>query len=238
MINLSLAINYLIPLLIVACSGFLGYVSIKKWLSEAYNHEQIFYWGVSFIILGLMALNSLSCVIFNFGIKNSVAMHIWVAIAMWFQIFAIASVKNTAQTERKKLRLIMWALFFVVATILSIVTSGFIHEKEMCACLASLQIIDSGPIDIIFESLYAATAFAIIIYLTPIKNICFAYFSMYCAFSIFFMSRITNVINTIVYGFSNSILTSVEWSLVTLTLISLTSAVYTLVMCDYKKNPM
>lgn len=227
--SLVLFVNYIVPSFIVLCSIFLGYLSIRKWLAEPYNHEQIFYWGISFIIVSLAALNALCCAIFGFGIKNSTAMHVWVAIAIWFQLFAIASVRNTTQHDRKKLRLAMWLLFLFAATVISVVVTSTSCAKETCNGLLSLQTVPISALDLAFELLYGTAILIIIAYLKPIRNIRHAYFCLYNAFTLFLIGRLANIINLKVCSMSNTYLIYSEWLLVVAGMFFLVSAVYNLI---------
>lgn len=232
MIPIIFFVNYIVPAVVLVCSSFLGYLSIRKWLLEPYNHEHIFYWGISFVIMSLAALNTLCCGAFGFGIKNSMAMHVWVAIALWFQLFAIASVKNISQHSLKKLRLGMWIIFLTAATTVSIIVTSASCYHNTCYGLLGLQIIDSPLLDMIFEVFYGIATLSVVIYLMPIRNIRFAYFSLYGAFVLLLMSRLTSIINIAVCDFSNTYLIFGEWALVIFAMFFMVSSVYNLVMCN------
>lgn len=229
--GLALFVNYLVPAFIVICSMFIGTASIKKWLSEPNNHEQIFYWGISFIIIGLAFANLLSCAVFDVGIKNCFVIRLWIVTAIWFQLFAIASIKTVTEQTRKKLRLVMWSSFIIILTTASLLATTSL-EANQCASTGLLGVKLSEPVKagLVFDLFYLVLTRAIISYLTPIRNFRYAYFSLYSAFVLFLMSRLTSIINTLVCDFNNVHLVYGEWALILAAFIYLVLSVYNLVI--------
>lgn len=228
-VELVLLLDCITPLLIVVCSTFLSYVSLRRWLKEPYNHEQIFYWGISFAIIAFTFTNALISLYTTMGIENSLVMHIWIGLALWFQLFAIAAVRDNQPPERKKLRLIMWSAFFIVITMLVILAIG---EKEYATLpigIFEMQILSNQALDLFFELLYTAAILSILMYLMPIRNILYSYFSLYLAFLILLVSRIINILNIVVFKFNNFCIVITEWVLIVLAFIYLTVSVYRLI---------
>ncbi len=228
-VGLVLLLDCITPLLIVACSTFLSYVSLRRWLKEPYNHEQIFYWGISFAIIAFTFTNALISLYTAAGIKNSLVMHIWIGLALWFQLFAIAAVRDNRPLERKKLRLSMWSAFFIILTVLVVLATGEKEYSTLPMGIFEMQILSNRPLDVFFELLYAAAALGILVYLMPIRNILYSYFSMYLAFLILLASRIINILNIVVFNFSNFYTMVTEWVLVVIAFVYLTVSVYRLI---------
>lgn len=228
-VELVLLLDCITPLLIVVCSTFLSYVSLRRWLKEPYNHEQIFYWGISFAIIAFTFTNALISLYTTMGIENSLVMHIWIGLALWFQLFAIAAVRDNQPLERKKLRLVMWAAFFAVITVLVVLATGDKEYSTLPMGIFEMQILPNQTLDLFFELLYTAAAFSILVYLMPVRNILYSYFSMYLAFLVLLVSRIINILNIVVFNFSNFCAIMTEWILVIIAFVYLTVSVYRLI---------
>lgn len=227
--DIVLLFNCMTPLLIVVCSIFLSYTSLRRWLAEPYNHEQIFYWGISFAIIAFTFLNALLSLYTTIGIRNSLVMHVWIGIALWFQLFAIASVKNNQQTERKKLRLCMWVIFLIGVTALIVLATGRDEYQVLPMGLFEMQIIADRTLDLVFEWVYAAASLCILLYLAPIRNILYSYFSIYLAFLILLVSRLVNTLNIVIFCSCNFCLMMMEWALVIIAFCYLVVSVYRLI---------
>ncbi len=228
-VELVLILDCVMPLFVIVCSSFLSFISLRRWLKEPYNHEQIFYWGISFAIIAFTFTNALVSLYTPIGIKNNLVMHIWISMALWFQLFAIAAVRDNQPLERKKLRLFMWSVFFVIITILVVLVTGEKEYSMLPIGIFEMQILSNKALDLFFELLYVGAIFGILTYLVPIRNILYSYFLLYLAFLILLVSRIINVFNIFVFNFGNFYAILTEWLLVIVAFIYLVISAYRLI---------
>ena len=206
-----IALNNLIYILNFVLAIVISYFAINNWLKEKYNHEDMFLWGMSFLLISLkfMLLLLDSYFHINFLIYITSLLDVFIISShiqcISFNYFPCdKGCVNCKKCYRKYARLISWILSIFIVIVLSVFILMFENDIPIFNNLNMIVVIE---IYIIILLLILST---IVPKSFKLLNI---------AYDILIVSKIIKIFNIVNFNYENNILISVEFIIMTVTLL-------------------
>jgi len=202
-------IGIITSLVFIICCVYIGIPSILSWKKAKENHEFIFNFGVSFIILAFTFVIYFTS---EFTDMSSfvLTIHLLDTFVFFKQLQAIEYIMRKCDIGKnsKKLRIGTNMVTFIFILMFGCSLYGYGLDGSHIG-MQGLQIIGYLPLDILFEVCHTLIAFYIFYRLTNYNG--FIYLKI--GFLFVAMSEIFQLLNIIMYNYNMALLYIFEWIL-------------------------
>ena len=224
----------------VLVSFFLGYMSLRKYIGELVNHENAFYWGFSFLIMGCMNFIQFIGIFVDLGVTWIILIKVMKAISWWLQLFALglsvfcrgwcfnSEIKTTCKVcERKKVRVTMWSAL-VGILILSFYTSlNYLPTVINVDNLALYSITGNVVFDVTISVIKACIAISTYMVLRRSMN----FINLKMAYIMLFLAQLCFLLSLFIFGYEvggegSNFLYQIQWALEVTAMIAISTYVY------------
>jgi len=196
-------------IIFIVCCVSIGIPSILSWKKADENHEFIFNFGVSFLVLGFTFIIYLTSEFIDIS-SFVVTIHLLDTFVFLKQLQAIEYIMRNCNVSKnsKMLRLSTNMIMFIFILLFGCGLYGYGLDGSHIG-MKGLQVIGYLPLDILFESCHAIISFYIFYRLINYNG--FSYLKI--GFLFIAVSEIFQLLNIILYGYSTNILYISEWIL-------------------------
>jgi hypothetical protein len=221
-------INAITILTFIFTCSYLAYSSIQKWLLERYNHEDIFFWGLSFLLMALVFLLYGINIIYQIpGVSYTI--HLLSIFAIVFQMYSVVlntigcdNRHNCVVCMKKKIRLIKWIILIPIMTLTPIIVFNSAMAMNVSSVIGPVYRPAMGTMsfDITIEVIHAIVALTTFYYI-PNKDV-LVYLKY--GFFIFVFSGSVRIVNIFAFSCTNEVLLQIEWAAAVVSILLMLTA--------------
>jgi hypothetical protein len=158
---------------------FIAYKALKRYFKEPQNYENIFAWGIGFLLYGFIFMFRLINIAHPLPTICSVLVHFWTLAVIWLQVFAIAISAYCRHAcivggvpcpscGRKKVRVFMSVVLVILMTVF--IALSFVGSNVGYVNTFDLYFTGNVNLEIFVHSAYMLLSVCVILILLPARN--------------------------------------------------------------------
>jgi hypothetical protein len=215
-------IEGLINAVSIFCCFFLAFHGIKQWLEAKFNHEDMFFWGIAFLLLGIVYMINIFDLFVHLRGLNYVVhiLHTFVFVfwmhAVLLNVIGCDGKHQSCRVCKKKLvRLGMWILILPIVVAIPLIAFNSDIDVNAALGMYGLQYLGAKTLHIVIEALHGGIALILFIIIPHGTRMTY----LKIAFLIASISEFIQIANIHFYDFNNMGLFQFESSLKMISLL-------------------